>query len=182
MAGRRLEAAATRLLYSDVPVRAAAADAGAEPTHPWTLHDLRRLVRSLAVSITALAVAWLFASGTTRLSYQEYAIAGAIVGTAVAVAGLTGWLLAGVRALRAERARALTQVRAVLSQRAPAQEERSLGLPEQPAVGGAVSAPGMSRYHDSACLMVRGKPVHEVLAAEAAALAPCPICVATEAS
>src|SRR5205823_3136563 len=66
-------------------------------SHLWSLHDLRRLLRMLALSGTGLVVAWLVASGTTDLPRQEMAVAGGIVAATIALAGLSGWLLAGVR-------------------------------------------------------------------------------------
>src|SRR5688500_890212 len=70
---------------------------------PWELADLRRLVRVLALSGTGLVVAWLVASGTTDPARQAYAVAGGIAATALAIAGLAGWLLAGMRSVRQQR-------------------------------------------------------------------------------
>lgn len=142
--------------------------AAARRTVPWSLQDLRRLVRTFAVGLTGLVVAWLVASGTTDLVHQEYAVAGGIVATAVAVTGLAGWLLAGVRALRAERAQSLPQIRELIARRSP----ETAPVPAQ-AVDGPVTAPGMTHYHDAACLMVRGKAAQP---ADVPALLPCPIC------
>ena len=131
---------------------------------PWGLPDLRRLVRAIALSGTGLVVAWLVASGTTDLAHQEYAVAGGIVATTVEIAGLAGWLLAGMRSVRELRQEAVDDVRVLLLRRSPA----------SPATAGdLVTAAGMTHYHRASCLMVRGKPAGLV---GASALAPCPIC------
>ena len=132
---------------------------------PWSMPDLRRLVRAIVLSSTGLVVAWLVASGTTDLEHQEYAVAGGIVATTVAVAGLAGWLLAGMRSVRDLREEAVQDLRALLLRRSPA----------SPATAGdLVTAAGMTHYHRASCLMVRGKAAGS--ARRGSALVPCPIC------
>lgn len=150
---------------------AAVARLAAEPVKdtqlPWELADLRRLVRVLALSGTGLVVAWVVASGTTDPARQEYAVAAGIVATALAVAGMAGWLLAGMRAVRRLRADELHDVRELLARRSD--------VPAAPASpGGRVTGRGMSHHHDPDCLMVRGKPVR---AARGKGLTPCPVCL-----
>jgi hypothetical protein len=151
---------------------AAPSDAGSWGPVPWGLADLRRLVRVLALSGTGLVVAWLVASGTTDPGRQAYAVAGGIVATAVAVAGLAGWLLAGMRAVRLQRDGSVRDVRALLALRSP-------GVVE-PASAALVTAPGMTHVHDAACQMVRGKAVSAVDGRSS--LARCPICLPGETS
>jgi hypothetical protein len=138
---------------------------------PWELADLRRLVRVLALSGTGLVVAWVVASGTTDPARQEYAVAAAVVGTALAVAGMAGWLLAGMRAVRRLRADELQDVQGLLARRSEVP-----GAPASP--GGRVTGRGMSHHHDPTCLMVRGKAVR---AARGKGLTPCPVCLSAEA-
>jgi hypothetical protein len=135
----------------------------------WGMDDLRRLLRVLALSGTGLVVAWLVASGTTDPARQEYAVAGGIVATALAVAGLAGWLLAGMRTLRQRREGAVHRAREVLARRT--------GTADSPATAGAlVTAKGMTHYHRASCLMVRGKAVRAVRGTRLAALTACPVC------
>jgi hypothetical protein len=136
---------------------------------PWSLRDLTQVTRTLMVSGTGLLVAWLVASGTTSLEKQEYAVAGAIVATTLAVTGLAGWLLAGVRCLRAERACSLPMVRGLVARRTPAE-------PGPAAMNGPVTVSGMRHHHRQDCLMVKGKAVYAVGGGH---LLPCPICLST---
>jgi hypothetical protein len=130
----------------------------------WGLSDLRRLVRMLALSSTGLVIAWLVASGTTDLPRQEMAVAGGIVAIAIAIAGLAGWLLAGMHAVRELRENAARDARALIARRAVTGETPL-------AAGGLVAAEGMSHHHLPSCLMVRGKALRT-----ASGLLPCPIC------
>lgn len=135
----------------------------------WVMDDLRRLLRMLALSGTGLVVAWLVASGTTDPARQEYAVAGGIVATAVAIAGLAGWLLAGMRSVRECREGAVRGAREVVARRA--------GTADSPVTAGAlVTAKGMTHYHQASCLMVRGKAVRAVRGTRLAALTACPVC------
>jgi hypothetical protein len=156
------------------PVREELLDAAPARPHLWALADLRRLVRALALSGTGLVLAWLVASGTTDPARQEYAVAGGVVATAVALAGLTGWLLAGTRAVRVRRYAEMQDVRALLARRAP---ETQVASP----AGALVTVAGATHWHDSDCLMVRGKDVRPVRTAERGALLPCPVCLPREA-
>ena len=130
----------------------------------WSLDDLRRLIRMLALSGTGLVVAWLVASGTTDLPRQEMAVAGGIVATTVALAGLSGWLLAGMRGVRELRDDAVRNARGLIVRRSATIDSPALA-------GDLVTAQGMTHQHLASCLMVRGKAVRA-----ASGLAPCPIC------
>jgi hypothetical protein len=150
------------------PVR----DEALERTQPqrarlWDLGDLRRLVRMLALSSTGLVIAWVVASGTTDLPRQEMAVAGGIVATTVAIAGLSGWLLAGMRAVRELRDEAVRDSRALIARRTVA-----VGSPAL--TGDLVTAEGMTHHHLPSCLMVRGKSTRAV---GQRTLTPCPICL-----
>lgn len=138
--------------------------------HPWELADLRRLVRVLGLSGTGLVVAWLVASGTTDPARQEYAAAGGVVATALTVAGLAGWVLVGVRAVRVRRHALGQEVRALVVRRTP--------VAAPVAVGTLVTVRGTAHRHQPQCLMVRGKTVRAV---RGTALAPCPVCLPGEA-
>jgi hypothetical protein len=155
------------LASAHAPVAEEAVEAVPARASLWVMDDLRRLVRMLGLSGTGLVVAWLVASGTTDPARQEYAVAGGIVATAVAVAGLAGWLLAGMRSLRVRRDDAVLGARELLARRSPTSSATAAGL---------VTAKGMTHYHDVACLMVRGKDVRAVRGARLAALTPCPVC------
>jgi hypothetical protein len=138
--------------------------------HLWGLHDLRRLIRMLALSATGIVIAWLVASGTTDLSRQETAVAGGIVATAVAIVGLTGWLLAGMRTVRELREDAVQDMRALIARRSEVTETPAL-------TGDLVTGAGMTHYHLASCLMVRGKATQVV---DGTQLSPCPLCLPGE--
>lgn len=137
--------------------------------HPWELADLRRLVRVLALSGTGLVLAWLVASGTTDPARQEYAVAGGVVATALTLAGLAGWVLAGARAVRVRRHASVQELRALLAERTP--------VPAAVVLGALVTVRGTAHRHQPTCLMVRGKTVRAV---RGTALAPCPVCLPGE--
>lgn len=144
--------------------------------HLWGLSDLRRLIRMLALSTTGIVIAWLVASGTTDLPRQETAVAGGIVATAVAIAGLTGWLLAGMRTVRELREEAVHDMRALLARRSQPSEtpapSKTSGL-----TGDLVTGAGMTHYHLATCLMVRGKATETAVGAAQTA---CPLCLPGE--
>jgi hypothetical protein len=142
----------------------------AVPPHLWGLHDLRRLIRMLALSATGIVIAWLVASGTTDLSRQETAVAGGIVATAVAIVGLTGWLLAGMRTVRELREEAVHDMRALIARRSTVTETPVL-------TGDLVTGAGMTHYHLGSCLMVRGKATQLVDGTQQIA---CPLCLPGE--
>src|SRR4051794_11766223 len=163
LARPRLRASAARALERTQPLD--------EPRPSlWRLSDLRRLVRVLALSSTGLVIAWLVASGTTDLPRQEMAVAGGIVAIAIAIAGMSGWLLAGMHAVRELREDAARDARALIAGRTMAVENPLVA-------GGLVAAEGMSHHHLASCLMVRGKALRT-----ATGLLPCPICRPGEAS
>jgi len=170
MARPRLGTSRARGSAADVTAERPAEQAQRQ-TVPWEIADLRRLTRVLALSGTGLLVSWLVASGTTDPARQAYAVAAGIVATAVAVSGLAGWLLAGMRAVRVQRETAVPHVRALLARRSP--------VVELPTSNGLVTAAGMTHVHDPGCQMVRGKSLQDVVGPSS--LAPCPICLPGEA-
>ena len=151
-------------------VRAAAETAVETPERPqvpWAMTDMRRLLRTLGLAATGLVLAWTVASGTTHVARQGYAIVAGIVAAGAAAAGCAGWLLAGTRAVRAERARLMTEVNALIARRSPQPQ----AVPAQ----GLVTAKGMRHVHDASCPMARGKAVHAVPAEHS--LTACPVCL-----
>jgi len=170
MARPRLGTSRARGAAADGTADAAPLEASPPLSLPWELADLRRVVRVLALSGTGLVVAWLVASGTTDPARQAYAVAGGIVATALAIAGLAGWVLAGMRAVRVQRDTSIGDVRALLALRSPVVAGRPTAA--------LVSVPGTTHVHDAGCLMVRGKAVRPLRST--AVLARCPICLPRE--
>ncbi|MFN2539957.1 MAG: hypothetical protein ABR549_17635 [Mycobacteriales bacterium] len=152
-----------------VVVRAATAEPAEVPDRarlPWAVSDIRRLVRNLALGGTGLVLAWTVASGTTQVSRQGYAIVGGVVAAVAAAAGCAGWLLSGTRAVRAERARLMVEVNALIARRSP--------QPTTTLEAGLVTANGMRHFHQATCPMARGKALRPVTAQDS--LGACPIC------
>jgi len=149
-------------LHRDVPRRA----------EPWDLADLRRLTRTSSLSSTGVVVSWLVASGTTDPAKQQYAVAGGVVAAALTVAGLAGWVLAGMRTVRVRRREAVQDVRVLLARRRIVAPEPAAGV-----VAAPVTVRGTTHRHVRTCVMVRGKPVGVV---RNKSLSPCPICRAGE--
>ena len=139
---------------------------------PWDLADLRRLVRALALSGTGLVVSWLVASGTTDPAKQQYAVAGGVVAAAFTLAGLSGWVLSGMRAVRVCRCEAVQDVRALLARRSAVPTSEAAGV-----VPVLVTVRGTTHRHAPDCVMVRRKPVRVV---RNRALSPCPVCLPGE--
>ena len=161
------------LTVRPVLVRAAAETAVETPDRPqlpWAMTDVRRLLRTLGLGATGLVVAWTVASGTTQLSRQGYAIVAGILATGAAAAGCAGWLLAGTRAVRTERARLMTEVNALIARRSP--------QPLAAAATGLVTAKGMRHVHEASCPMARGKALQAASADHS--LEACPICLRVE--
>jgi hypothetical protein len=139
------------------------------PALPWAFSDLRRVSRAVATGLVGLFVGWVVASGTADVEVQGYAVAGGVVVAAFLLAGCAGWLLAGLHACRAERARLLAAMAALLREDVEAVTAQA----------GLVTARGMTRAHLATCVMVRGKELRAARSTDG--LAPCPMCLVEQA-
>jgi hypothetical protein len=125
------------------------------PSSPWVLAEQIRLAQLVAVGAVTLLVGWFGLSGTLVLSRQASFLAIALGGLLLSSAGLSIWLLAGLRAIRARRVlvrEGLLMLREELTQPAAGDTLVHEGAT-------LVAAPSMTRYHRPSCPLVEGKSV-----------------------
>jgi hypothetical protein len=140
---------------------------------PWRTGDLLRAAGLAGVGLAGLALTWYGASGRADWADELPWVCAAVAATTVAVLGLVGWLLAGLRRVRRLRREVLPLVQAAATRR---QAANTATAPS--AVDGFVAAPGMTRFHLPTCPLTTGKPVHPVRNGDADRLAPCGVCAA----
>jgi hypothetical protein len=140
---------------------------------PWQGQDVIRVAWMTLLGLTGLGVCWFGASGAADFQNQINWIAGAAAALVLAGIGMIGWLLAGFREVH----RASHQVATVLRTdylhltMANALDDdltspaRSAAVPSQ-SPDTYVVGPAMTRAHTPDCLLVRGKAVVEIAAAD----------------
>lgn len=125
------------------------------------------------VGAVVVFIGWLGVSGTARLSHQYGWTSVAVAGLVIAAFGNGLWLLGGRRAVGVRRRRLLAdapegavEVATPIASSSPTSDDR------------LVTAPAMTRYHRSGCMLVRGKDVHPHVPARGgtSAARPCGIC------
>lgn len=141
---------------------------------PWRKRDLVRVAVLVVLGAVGLGLCYFIVSGEPDPATQLRWTVGAIGATAIGALGMVGWLLAGVRAVRAEKR---VVVEELLLRNAPLARSQ----PAPRAAGGAsvfVSASNMTKYHGPDCPLARSKSLHEVTVDEIAraGLAPCGVC------
>lgn len=133
------------------------------PHGPWGRGSAAASALLAAGSLGGLALAWVGASGETRMSDVVPWLVLAVA--AFAVGGLAGatWLGRGLRSIRTERVALRRRLLAM-----------DVGRNDTAAVQSIwVLAPGMTRVHRPDCEYVRGKTVREVAPDTAPACAVC---------
>jgi hypothetical protein len=136
---------------------------------PWRTGDLLRAAGLAAAGITGLALTWYGASDQPDWPDQLPWASLGVAATTVALVGLVSWLVAGLRRVRRLRHEVLPLLQA------SALARRSAGAAATPSGTALVTAPGMTRFHRSACPLAAGKPVQPVRPDEAG-LVPCRVC------
>jgi hypothetical protein len=136
------------------------------------MRDLTRTTRTVLAGAVGVTVGWVGASGTALISRQLLWAAVSVAGVILAGMGMVSWLLAGLRVVYQVSQEALAPLHT--QPRTPsAVTSAVLALPTTGAA--MVTAPGMTRFHNADCLLVRGKRV-EVVPAAGHALRPCGVC------
>jgi hypothetical protein len=109
----------------------------------------------MAIGLAGIVVAWAGASGT--LTWRNQLIWTAVAAGAVLLAGSGGalWLLSGFGVVKAEQ----QFIKQLLRTRYAVERPQTSQM-RQP--GNLVWAPGMTRYHSSACELVVGKSVQSL--------------------
>ncbi|MBA3741472.1 hypothetical protein [Sporichthya sp.] len=155
-------------------------NAGAEPgwiaDTPWRS---RSLVLMAGLSIAGLIGIWVCYGGcrdADRWATQLNWILGAIACAGIAVLGMFSWLLAGLRAVRAEKRYVTRNLMPILPRRGRADG------PSAPGELGYWADARMKRYHLSTCLLVRGKHPFSMSLDELAATGrtACGVCLPLE--
>lgn len=126
-------------------------------------------------------------NGEARWQDQQPWLAGAAISAAVIFLGMTFWTLAGLRTVRAEKRAMNEELRVALELGhtllgvIPVRRQHAGAMPTVGNTRGRVTSPGMTRYHDPDCVMMRRKPVVPLALSEdgsTAALSACQICQA----
>ena len=139
---------------------------------PWHAgHQLSLAFLSL-VGLGGICLSWWMVAGTAQTATQQGWLDLGVVALLLAATGDALYLLNGRRAVRG-RERTLALRMAALAGGDAATVEAPAGT-----TGGVVTAPRMTRYHRSDCLLVRGKPVSWGSVAEnrRAGRRPCGVC------
>ena len=139
---------------------------------PWHAGNQLSLAFLSLLGLGGIVLSWWMVGGTTETATQQGWVDVGVVALLVAATGDALYLLNGRRAVhRGQRALALRL--AALADGNAAVDEAS---PDSAA--GVVTAPKMSRYHRSDCLLVRGKTVSRGSVAEnrLAGRRPCGVC------
>ena len=143
---------------------------------PWRTGDLLRAAGLAAAGVTGLALTWYGASAQPDWPDQLPWASLGVAATTVALLGLVGWLVAGLRRVRRLRREVLPLLQALAQAGAvPGCSAGAAGV--TPISAGLVTAPGMTRFHRPACPLAAGKPVQPV-EADGAGLVPCGVCAA----
>ena len=131
------------------------------------------LVSSAGAGLFVLFASYIGISGTPRLTAQVWWLALGIMGLVCGGAGSARFLLAQFQALRLAQAEVFFGGRAVTSV-APAHQREKPALTQRYVVSGEQ----LSRYHISACALIRGKTVaaQSVASLDARGMRACGMC------
>jgi hypothetical protein len=142
-----------------LPARAArrTGTADVRATTPWRANEYRLVALALTVAVVIIGIAWYGAGGTVDWTEQLRWTALAVLGVAVACAGVGIWLGRGIRRVRAEHRMVLLAVRARRDRL------RALASAAGPAAG-RVTRVGMTHHHAPDCLLVVGKDMRALTA------------------
>lgn len=130
-----------------------AASAGLQRS-PWSETEINRLIAILAVALVGIVAAWFGCSGATTWTPQMRWMVLGIGATTLGGAGGVGFVIAGLRATRAERRAVVLSLREI-QQVSPYSDDPGTAAPGHELVTGN----GMSHYHRSQCLLARDKDV-----------------------
>jgi hypothetical protein len=132
---------------------------------PWQVRDMARAAWLSALGLLGLGSCWYGIGGEANFHHQVKWLVGAVAALLVAAAGMSGWLLAGLRAVHEEMHSVMSEVRTerlheVLDIPDEFAEVSTSGVDMgQP---GYVTSASMTRVHRSGCPHVHGKAVEPI--------------------
>lgn len=126
----------------------------------------------MVIGAALVVIGWMALSGTLDLDRQTGFVILGLVGTMLALAGLGGALLGGMRAIRDRRAVVVRCIALLAELTAPA-------AAPGPAESALLSGDGMTHFHRADCLLAEGKSLRAADADghRAAGRRPCPVCL-----
>jgi hypothetical protein len=135
---------------------------------PWEVADLASLAGRVLLAAIGIFVAWEGASRSVVWNDQQAWTALGIGSLVFGLAGIVGWLRAGVVRIRDVKQEVIATI-----QTAPAAATRARATPT-----GVTLGEGMSLYHRADCIFVEGKAIRTLSPqdAERAGAAPCVVC------
>ena len=141
---------------------------------PWHAGNQLSLAFLSVLGLGGIVLSWWMVAGTAQTATQQGWLDLGVVALLVAAAGDALYLLNGRRAVHRGRRALALRMAALASDDAAV----AAGVSPESAVGLVVTAPRMTRYHRSDCLLVRGKPVSRGSVAEnrLAGRRPCGVC------
>ena len=145
----------------------------ARASAPWHIGNRLSVLFLGLIGLGGIVFSWWMVAGTAETATQQRWIDVGVVALLVAATGDALYLLNGRRAVHRGR-RALALRMAALA----GDDTAAGGVSPDFAAGLVVTAPKMSRYHRSDCLLVRGKTVSRGSVAEnrIAGRRPCGVC------
>jgi hypothetical protein len=133
---------------------------------PWTQRQARTLGVLVGLGLFGFVLCWYFLSGEPAYQDQVPWLVGAVICVLAVGIGVAYWLLLGMRTVHAGT-REISQVLRV-GTLDPRRRLRAVATSRGNDVVFVATA-NMTRLHRESCLLVRGKPVSVVSAADAAA-------------
>jgi hypothetical protein len=146
----------------------------ARASAPWHIGNQLSVLFLSLIGLGGIVFSWWMVAGTAEAATQQRWIDVGVVALLLATVGDVAYLLAGRRSVR-------TRVRSLALRMARLADAGLLGDGDvaESSTGTVVTAPRMSRYHRSDCLLVRGKAVSRGTVAEneRAGRRPCGVCM-----
>lgn len=150
---------------------------------PWRKGDLIRAAVITGLGLLVMGISWYGCAGRLYWNDQLSWIAFGVLGTVVSALGMTSWLVAGFRAVRAEERLMMSELGIdVLTPLGSLAPTTSVGAGQSNRER-FVTAPDMTLFHLPACPAVRGKDVGALAALRAVdRRQPCQICMPSPAA